>query len=230
MAMEEKRYLDKNINPIRVTVACNYPLLREGLSRILEEDQRIEIVAKASNLLDLVQSCEEFKFDILLLDADLRGLNLTKILDLLKKNKNTKVILILADGYDEAMLLSAIRYGVRGYLSQSTDSNQLTKAIKSVSDGELWVERKMIAKVLESFSTSPKGKNNKTGSPLYSLTEAETKIVKLVFTGLNNKDIARDIFLSEKTVKFHLYKIYRKLSVKSRSQLILYGLKKGFTN
>jgi DNA-binding NarL/FixJ family response regulator len=62
------------------------------------------------------------------------------------------------------------------------------------------------------------------------LTEAETKIVKLVFSGLNNKDIARDIFLSEKTVKFHLYKIYRKLSVKSRSQLILYGLKKGFNN
>ena len=215
-----------NAAPIRVTVACNYSLLREGLSKILEEDKHIEIVAKASNLPDLVKSWKDLKFDILLVDVDLSGLNLSNLLDLLKKNKETKVILIIADNYDEDMLLSALRHGVRGYISQNIDSNQLAKAIKIVSNGELWVERKMIAKVLESFSASPKGRSKS----LYSLTEAETKIVKLVFSGLNNKDIARDIFLSEKTVKFHLYKIYRKLSVKSRSQLILYGLKKGFNN
>ncbi len=226
MAMAKEINVGKNGTPIRVTVACNYSLLREGLSKILEEDEHIEIVAKASNLPDLVKSWKDLKFDILLVDLDLMGLNLVKLLDLLKKNKDTKVILIVADNYDEDMLLSAIRHGVRGYISQNIDSNQLTKAIKVVSNGELWVERKVIAKVLESFSTSPKGK----GKSLYSLTEAETKIVKLVFSGLNNKDIARDIFLSEKTVKFHLYKIYRKLSVKSRSQLILYGLKKGFNN
>jgi DNA-binding NarL/FixJ family response regulator len=226
MAGAKEINAEKNTTSIRVTVACNYSLLREGMSKILEQDKHIEIVAKASNLPNLVQSCKDLKFDILLLDVDLSGLNLDKLLDLLKKNKETKVILIIADNYDEDMLLSALRHGARGYLSQNMDSNQLTKAIKIVNNGELWVERKMIAKVLESFSASPKGR----GKSLYSLTEAETKIVKLVFSGLNNKDIARDILLSEKTVKFHLYKIYRKLSVKSRSQLILYGLKKGFNN
>jgi DNA-binding NarL/FixJ family response regulator len=219
---------EKKTDSIRVTVACTYPLLREGLNKILREDKRIEIVANASNLLDLVQFCEECKFDILLLDTDLRGLNLTRILNLLKKNKSTKVILILADGYDEYNLLSAIRYGVRGYLLRNTDSTQLTKAIKSVNDGELWVERKTMAKVLETFSISPKGKKNKGGSSIYNLTETETKIVKLVLTGLSNKDIAKDIYLSEKTVKFHLYKIFKKLSVKNRSSLILYGIKQGF--
>ena len=230
MTVKDESYSEKNTKSIRVTVACNYPLLREGLGKILGEDKRIETVAKASNLLDLVQSCEEFKFDILLLDVDLLGLNLTKILDLLKKNKGTKVILILSNDYNEDNLLSAIRYGVRGYLSQNTDSNQLTKAIKSVSDGELWVERKTMAKVLESFSTSHKGKKSKGSSSIYNLTETETKIVKLIFTGLSNKDIARDIYISEKTVKFHLYKIFKKLSVKNRSHLILYGIKQGFIN
>ena len=95
MTVEDKGYLEKNTDSIRVTVACKHLLLRDGLSKILEGDKRIEVVAKASNLLDLVQSCEEFKSNVLLLDVDLRGLNLTKMLDLLKKNKGTKVILIL---------------------------------------------------------------------------------------------------------------------------------------
>jgi DNA-binding NarL/FixJ family response regulator len=224
----EDDYSKKNTDSIRVTVACNYPLLREGLNKILKEDKRIEVVATASNLPDLVQSCEEFKFDILLIDVDLRGLNLTKISNLLKKNKNTKVILILADGYNEDNLLSAIRCGVRGYLLKNTDSTQLTKAIQSVNDGELWIERKTMVKVLDSFSTSLKGKKSKGNSSIYDLTETETKIVKLVLTGLSNKDIAKDIYLSEKTVKFHLYKIFKKLSVKNRSSLILYGIKQGF--
>ncbi|MGH7791024.1 MAG: response regulator transcription factor, partial [Thermodesulfobacteriota bacterium] len=91
--------------------------------------------------------------------------------------------------------------------------------------------RKMMVKVLDSFATLPEGKKGKGGTnTIYNLTETETKIVKLVFTGLANKDIAKDIYLSEKTVKFHLYKIFKKLSVKNRSQLILYGFHKGLIN
>ncbi len=218
----------KNTDSIKVTVACNYPLLVEGLSKILEEDKHIEIVAKAYNLLDLVQFCEEHKFDILLLDVDLKGLNLNKVLQLLKKNKGIKVVLIIDNDYDEYALISSLRSGVRGYLLKETDSKHITKAIKSVYDGELWVERKMMVKVLEAFSSSPKMKGRKRKSAVYDLTETETKIVKLVLTGLSNRDIAKDLYLSEKTVKFHLYKIFKKLSVKNRSELILYGFKKGF--
>jgi DNA-binding NarL/FixJ family response regulator len=227
MTAEDKRYSEKNNGSIKVTVACKYQLLRDGLSKILE-DKRIEIVAKASNLLDLIQSCEEFKFDILLLDVDLQGLNLAKVLQSLKKNKGAKVILIVNNDYNENTLVNAIRSGVRGYLLKNTDSNQLTKAIQSVNDGELWVERKMMIKVLEAFSSPRRGA--KGNNSIYDLTETEAKVVKLVLTGCSNKDIAKNLFLSEKTVKFHLYKIFKKLSVKNRSQLILYGLKEGFLN
>ena len=231
MTVEHESYPKRITDSIRITIACKYPFLRDGLGKILEQDKRLEIMAKASNLLDLIESYKEFRSDILLLDVDLLGLNLKKILDLLKRNKSTKVILILPDDYDEHSLLTAIRCGVRGYFSQNTDSNQLTKAIQMVSDGELWVERKMMVKVLESFSTLAEGKKSKGGAnTIHNLTETETKIAKLVFTGLGNKDIAKDIYLSEKTVKFHLYKIFKKLSVKNRSQLILYGLHKGLIN
>ena len=222
--------MEKNNDLIQVVVACYYPLLREGISKIIEDDKNIEIVHRVSNLLDLVQVCEEFKFDVLLLDIDLRALNLTKILQLLKKNKNAKVILIVDNDYNENTLISAIRSGLRGYLLKNTESKHLTKAIKSVNDGELLVERKMMVKVLEAFSSSPKMKGKKRKSAVYDLTETETKVVKLVLNGLSNRDIAKDLYLSEKTVKFHLYKIFKKLSVKNRSELILYGFRNGFVS
>lgn len=230
MTTKSSNHLEKNSALIQVVVACYYPLLREGISKIIEDDKNIEIVQRVSNLLDLVQVCEEFKFDVLLLDIDLRGINLTKILQLLKKNKNAKVILIVDNDYNENTLISAIRSGVRGYLLKNTESKHLTKAIKSVNDGELWVERKMMVKVLEAFSSSPKMKGKKRKSAVYELTETETKIVKLVLNGLSNRDIAKDLYISEKTVKFHLYKIFKKLSVKNRSALILYGFRNGFVS
>ena len=230
MTTKSSNHLEKNSALIQVVVACYYPLLREGISKIIEDDKNIEIVHRVSNLLDLVQVCEEFKFDVLLLDIDLRGINLTKILQLLKKNKNAKVILIVDNDYNENTLISAIRSGVRGYLLKNTESKHLTKAIKSVNDGELWVERKMMVKVLEAFSSSPKMKGKKRKSAVYELTETETKIVKLVLNGLSNRDIAKDLYISEKTVKFHLYKIFKKLSVKNRSALILYGFRNGFVS
>jgi len=228
MATKNSNLSQKKDDLIQVVVACYYPLLREGISKIIGDDKNIEIVRRVSNLLDLVQVCEEFKFDVLLLDIDLKGLNLTKILQLLKKNRNSKVILIVDNDYSENTLISAIRSGVRGYLLKNTESKHLTKAIKSVNDGELWVERKMMVKVLEAFSSSPKIKEKKRKNAVYDLTETETKIVKLVLTGLSNRDIAKDLYLSEKTVKFHLYKIFKKLSVKNRSELILYGFRNGF--
>jgi two-component system, NarL family, response regulator DegU len=218
----------KDNGTLKVVLACYYPLLVEGVCKILEGDKSIQVISKVSNALDLVQSCEEFKFDILLLDVDLQGLNLAKVLQLLKKNKGAKVILIVNNDYSENTLVNAIRSGVRGYLLKNADSSRLLKAIRAVNDGELWVERKMMIKVLEAFSSPRRG--TKGGNSIYDLTETEARVVKLVLNGGSNKDVAKNLFLSEKTVKFHLYKIFKKLSVKNRSQLILYGFKNGFLN
>ncbi len=228
LTQNQKNPDKKTVEHIKLVLACDYPLLREGIAKIIDNHKDIQVVSKSSNLLDLVQSCEEFKFDILLLDVDLQGLHLTNILNLLKKNKKVKVILIINDNYDENKVINAIRSGVRGYLLKNSDSSGLIKAIKAVNEGELWVERKMMVKVLDAFSSPGRGRRNKGNSPVCDLTETEVKVVRLVLTGLSNKGIAQDLFLSEKTVKFHLYKIFRKLSLKNRSQLILYGFRNGF--
>ncbi len=211
----------------RVVVACENTLLREGISKMLYEDEGIQIVAEVSNLLELIQSCEEFRFDILLLDVMLQGLNLSRILESFRNKNGSKVLLIIDDKFDEDDLADTILSGVRGYLSKESNSNQLKTAVHAVKDGQLWVERKIMCNALEAHLSNCKRISKKRHSSVYDLSKTELKILKLVLRGQSNKQIARDVFLSEKTVKFHLYKIFRKLSVKSRSELILYGYRKG---
>ncbi len=222
---QENTAAAKKTQNIRTIVACRYPLVREGISRILEDDKKLEIVSKVSNLIDLIQSCEQCDFDILLLDVDLRGLNLNKILSLMKKNKGAKVILIIDSDYNENLLVNAVRSGVRGYLLKDTDSKHLNKSVHSVFEGELWVERKLMSKVVDGATYTTKADKGK--GEIYDLTETEIKIVKLVLNGMTNKDIADELYISEKTVKFHLYKVFKKLTVRNRSELILFGFRHG---
>ena len=225
--MAEGKVISKNMpQTVKTIVACRYPLVQEGLSKILEEDKAIEVVSGVSSLIDLIGSCKQFDFDILLLGVELKGLNLTKILGLVKKNKSAKVILLIDNDYSENLLINAIRSGVRGYLLKDANSSELIKSVKAVFDGELWAERKLMGKVVDG-SSYPTKKVQVNGQ-IYDLTETEIKIIKLLLTGLTNRAIADELYISEKTVKFHLYKVFKKLKVKNRSELILFGFRNGF--
>lgn len=224
--MADKVLSNRKSQVIKTIVACRYPLVQEGLSKILEEDKAIKVVSGVSNLIDLIESCKQFDFDILLLGVELKGLNLTKILGLVKKNKSAKIILLIDRDYSENLLINAIRSGVRGYVLKDVDSSHLIKSVKAVFDGELWAERKLMGKVVDG-SSYPTKKLEVKGQ-IYDLTETEIKIIKLVLTGMTNREVADELYISEKTVKFHLYKIFKKLTVKNRAGLILFGFRNGF--
>jgi len=224
--MADKVLSNRKSQVIKTIVACRYPLVQEGLSKILEEDKAIKVVSGVSNLIDLIESCKQFDFDILLLGVELKGLNLTKILGLVKKNKSAKVILLIDRDYSENLLINAIRSGVRGYVLKDVDSSHLIKSVKAVFDGELWAERKLMGKVVDG-SSYPTKKLEVKGQ-IYDLTETEIKIIKLVLTGMTNREVADELYISEKTVKFHLYKIFKKLTIKNRAGLILFGFRNGF--
>ena len=224
--MADKVLSNRKSQVIKTIVACRYPLVQEGLSKILEEDKAIKVVSGVSNLIDLIESCKQFDFDILFLVVELKGLNLTKILGLVKKNKSAKVILLIDRDYSENLLINAIRSGVRGYVLKDVDSSHLIKSVKAVFDGELWAERKLMGKVVDG-SSYPTKKLELKGQ-IYDLTETEIKIIKLVLTGMTNREVADELYISEKTVKFHLYKIFKKLTIKNRAGLILFGFRNGF--
>lgn len=214
-----------NSRTIKTLIACSHSLYGEGLSKILSYDQNIDVISVASNLIDLVEYSKQKKFDILLLDVELKGLNLNKILALVNQNKNAKVILLIDNSYSENLLINGIRSGIRGAVQKNVGCPELINSIKAVYDGELWADRKLMGKVVDG-SVYPTKEVNLKGQ-IYDLTETEIKIIKLVLTGMTNKQIADDLYISEKTVKFHLYKVFKKLGLKNRSELMLFGFRNG---
>ncbi len=216
---------ERNSTTIKTIIACSHYLYGAGVSVILSEDRKIEVVSVVSNLIDLIESSKQHHFDIMLLDVELKGLNLNKILELVKKNTIAKVILLINKDYSENLLINGIRSGIRGYVQKDVDPCEVTKSVKAVYDGELWAERKLMGKVVDG-ATYPT-KEVKLNGQIYDLTETEIKIIKLVLTGMTNKEIADDLYISEKTVKFHLYKVFKKLSLKNRSELMLFGFRNG---
>ncbi|MEM7007619.1 MAG: response regulator transcription factor [Thermodesulfobacteriota bacterium] len=225
---QTKRASNKKSHKVKVIVACPFPIYAESVSTLLESDKRINVVGAVSNLINLIEATKKKSFDILLIDAELKGLNLNKILELARKNKSARVILLVDDEYSENLLISGLRSGIRGYINKKENSKELIKAIIAVYDGELWADRKIMGKVVDGKSY-PTNEFNLKGQ-IYDLTETEIKIIKLVLKGMTNKEIATGLYISEKTVKFHLYKVFKKLSLKNRSELMLFGFQNGLIN
>jgi two-component system response regulator DegU len=118
--------------------------------------------------------------------------------------------------------------GIRGYMVKDTDSKHLIKSVTAVHNGELWVERKLMGKAMDGSvhpAKSVRGKGER-----YDLTETEIKMIKLVLNCYTNKDVANELYISEKTAKFHLYKVFKKFKVKNRSELILFGFRHGLVS
>ncbi|MGB2690859.1 MAG: response regulator transcription factor [Thermodesulfobacteriota bacterium] len=215
----------KNLPTIKTLIACSHSLYGEGVSKILSEDKKVDVVSVVSTLIDLIEFSKQKNFDILLLDVAIKGLNLNKILVLVKKNKNAKVILLIDNDYSENLLINGLRSGIRGYVQKNVDTPELIQSVKAVNDGELWADRKLMGKVVDGSSYPTKEVNLK--GQIYDLTETEIKIIKLVLTGMTNRQVADDLYISEKTVKFHLYKVFKKLTLKNRSELMLFGFRSG---
>lgn len=218
----------KNSPTIKTLIACSHSLYGVGLSKILTDDKKIDVVSEVSTLIDLIETCKQSNFDILLLDVELKGLNLNKILALVKKNKDAKVLLLIDGNYSENLLINGIRSGIRGYVQKNVDASELIQSVKAVNDGELWADRKLMGKVVDGSNYPTKEVNLK--GQIYDLTETEIKIIKLVLTGMTNKEVADDLYISEKTVKFHLYKVFKKLALKNRSELMLFGFRSGLVS
>jgi len=221
---------EKLENKIKIVLGINFSILGEGIKKILEEDQKLIVVEKANNLLDLVEIFKNGIGDVFLVDYELPGFDTRSISSLLRNNDSTKLIVMLDKDYPEDTLVEIVSAGVHGYLLKNSNSEHLQKSVKSVFKNELWVERKILTRVVKDAISGNKTNINDIENRLVDLTETESKIVKLALRGYSNKKIASHLYLSDKTVKFHLYKVFKKLSIKNRSELILYCFKSGLVS
>ena len=216
-------------DPIRVVIADDHMLLREMLCQILRQEKSIEVVGEAGNGLQAIDVISDLKPDIVLLDIIMPEMDGIKVLPAIREKSPKTKALMLTFAKDEAMILKALKAGAKGYVSKDVGISDLIKAIQAVHQGELWVERRLMARFFEGEAIAdPKGED-RSGKTKEGLTPREQEVLRLLTKGSTNKELAKVLFISEKTVKSHLNSIFRKLKVSRRLQAILYAIKQGMS-
>jgi len=210
--------------PIKVVVADDHTLFREGIRRILSLEKDILVVGEASRGDEVTNVVERAKPDVLLLDVKMpKGDVVQTLLEVKEKNAATKVLILTAYSEDEN-ILNAAKGGARGYVLKGIDFPTLLQAIKTIHKGGLWIDKEMPA--ADAFEEIAHGQMNEVSETPYdnvvgTLTKREMEILRLVAEGLTNEEIGKKIFISEKTVKTHLTNIFDKLKVNNRFKAAL---------
>lgn len=212
---------------IRVVIADDHGLFREMLRLTLRQDGSVKIVGEAANGRQTIDIISELKPDIVLLDSTMPEMGGIEVLPVIReKNLKTKALMLTANK-NETVIFKALKGGAKGYLSKDVSLSDLIKAIQAVHKGELWVERKLMARFFDKEATDEPKEEAKAGRPKMVLTPREKEILSILSTGCTNKEIAQALFISEKTVKSHLNSIFRKLNVTRRLQAILQAINRG---
>lgn len=214
---------------IRIVICDDHRLFREGLRLILNGEERFAIVGEAANGLQAIDVISDLKPDVALLDINMPKLDGIQLIPIIKQKSPETKVLMLTASKDKAKILNSLKAGAMGYLSKNTRTSALFKAIRIVHRGELWVERKLVARFFHEDITADSDREYRQKNTKENLTPREQEVLCLLTTGCTNKEIANELFISEKTVKSHLNKIFRKLNVSRRLEAILSAIKLGFT-
>lgn len=205
---------------IRVVIADDHPLLREGLRRIIEFEEGIQVIAEVGDGQGAINIARSTPFDILLMDINMPGVNGLEASRVIRRERPEIGILILTVDDSDEKVFQILQLGVAGYLLKDVIPKALVDSIRKVYTGEPILSPSVTGKLLGQLSsTSSASKNN------FGLSNREMEILTYVVKGASNRDIGIALFISEKTVKNHLSNIFRKLEVEDRTQAALKSVK-----
>ena len=205
---------------IRVLMADDHAIFRDGLRKLLDGEEDISIVGEASNGNECIRMLTKLKPDILLLDLRMPDKDGLTLLEEMNFDTMTSRVIVLTATEDDRDVVRAMRLGARGVVLKQSASDLLIKSIRKVAGGEIWLDKRMTSEVMKAFAKSTEtGRREK---PL--LSDREKEIVQLVAQGYRNREIGEKLFISEQTVKNHLHNIFDKLGVSDRLELALYAI------
>ena len=209
--------------PIKVVIADDHTLFREGLKRIFSLEKDILVVGEAASGKEAISVVERTRPDLLLLDLKMpEGDALPSLVKIAEKSPTTKVMILTAYSEDEALMESA-KGQARAYVLKGVSTPTLLEAMRKVHRGDIWVDPELAGRI--DFTRIAGGPSFDPGPPanetLQTLTKRELEILHLVAQGLTNEEIGKKIFISEKTVKTHLANIFDKLQVNNRFKAAL---------
>lgn len=210
---------------ISVLVVDDHTLMRQGLRRILEESG-MTVIGEAENGAQAVDLATRLDPDVILMDIQMPGMDGIEATRNIKKVKDDATVVILTMHEEEQFLFEAVKAGAIGYLLKSRAPQELIQVIEAANEGLSLLQPSMASKLLTEFSELQKKQDEKT-KHYAALTSREREVLSFIAKGMSNKEIAAQLFISDKTVKNHLSNIFEKLHINDRTSAAVMALKEG---
>jgi NarL family two-component system response regulator LiaR len=209
------------VTAIRVLIADDHAVVRQGLRTFLELQDDIEVVADVADGEEALSAVEAHEPDVVLMDLVMPGVGGIEAIRRLRELRPETRVLVLTSFLDDDKLFPAVRAGAAGYLLKDVEPAELVRAIRTVAEGEALLHPAVASRLMEEFSETERP------APEEALTAREREVLALIARGLPNKLIARDLEIAEKTVKTHVSSILSKLGLTDRTQAALYAVRVG---
>lgn len=205
---------------VKIMIADDHSMIREGLKQLLELEGDFEVIAEACDGVECLEKLLTVKPDVLLLDINMPNMNGLEVLQKMKDKRMKVKVLVLTVHNEVEYLLKAVNIGVNGYLLKDSESVELKKAILAVVNGDDYIQPSLIpllnAKMIDIDNDSVK---------IEKLTRRELEVLKLLAIGKYNKEVAEELEISERTVKNHVSNIFKKIGVTDRTQAAVFAIR-----
>ena len=205
---------------IKIMIADDHSMIREGLKSLLELEGDIQVVAEAEDGVDCLEKLKICTPDVLLLDINMPRKNGLEVLQTLKSSKSKVKVLVLTVHNEVEYLMKAVDIGVDGYILKDSESAELKKAIFSIVEGENYIQPSLIPAL-----NSKMIEKNRDEGKIESLTKRELEVLKLLAVGMYNMEVAEKLNISERTVKNHVSNIFKKIEVTDRTQAAVFAIR-----
>jgi two-component system, NarL family, nitrate/nitrite response regulator NarL len=217
----------KKPQTVRIVIADDHPIFRDGLRRLLEAEPDLKVIGEASDGAEAVKLARQLKPDILLLDLAMPkhpGLEALRDLSTSSPNSTPVRVILLTAAAEKSQIVEALQLGARGVVLKDSATQLLLRAIHTVMSGEYWVGRESVSNLVQYLRTLMQSSSDEARQKKFGLTPRELEIVSAVVAGYSNKEIAEYFKISEDTVKHHLSNIFDKLGVSTRLELALFAV------
>jgi DNA-binding NarL/FixJ family response regulator len=217
---------NRRAQPVRILIADDHPIFRDGLRRLLEAETDLKVIGEACDGAEAVKLARQLKPDILLLDLAMpRQPGLEALREMSTGSPSTPVrVILLTAAAEKKQIVEALQLGARGVVLKDSATQLLLKSIHTVMAGEYWVGRESVSNLVQYLRNLVQSSGEESRQRKFGLTPRELEIVSTVVAGYANKEIAEHFKISEDTVKHHLSNIFDKLGVSTRLELALFAV------